>query len=65
MVQLADFFLGAVTYANRELSTNSAKLAIIKEIEAHSGYSLKNSTEPWEAKFNLLHFYPRETSPHG
>jgi hypothetical protein len=65
MVQLADFFLGAVTYTNRELSTNSAKLTIIKEIENHSGYSLKNSTEPWEAKFNLLHFYPRETSSRG
>jgi hypothetical protein len=65
MVQLADFFLGAVTYANRELSTNSAKVAIIKEIENCSGYSLRHSTEPWEAKFNLLHFYPRETSPRG
>jgi hypothetical protein len=63
MVQLADFFLGAVTYANRELFTNSAKLTVIKEIETRSGYSLKHSTEPWEAKFNLLHFYPRETSP--
>jgi hypothetical protein len=60
MVQLTDFFLGAVTYANRGLTGNNAKNAIIKRIKELSGYSLKYSTEPWESKFNLFHFYPRE-----
>jgi hypothetical protein len=65
MVQLVDFLLGAVTYANRGLSGNGAKIVLIKEIEAYSGYSLKHSTEPWESKFNLFHFYPREASSRG
>jgi hypothetical protein len=60
LVQLTDFILGAITYANRGNYNNNAKAAIIKRIKELSGYSLKYSTEPWESKFNLFHFNPRE-----
>jgi len=64
-VQLADFLLGAVTYSNRGLTTNIAKLAVIKRIKEASGYDLRMSTEPWETKFNLFQFRPRQDMPHA
>jgi len=59
ILQLCDFLLGAVTYANRNLGTSEAKLAITKEISTKYRVCLTESTTPWEEKFNLFHFKPR------
>ena len=59
LMQLCDFFLGAVTYANRGLQTNQAKLSVIHRLEDLFLYSLSQSTPPWETKLNLFHFVPR------
>lgn len=58
LLQLTDFFLGAVTYATRGLKTNQAKLIITKLIRDHIGHLLTRSTDPSEGKFNLFHFEP-------
>ncbi len=60
LLQLADLLLGAITYENRELHGNPAKRAIVQKIKGQLGISLMESTPPWETKFNLFHFSPRE-----
>lgn len=60
LLQLADLLLGAITYENRSLHGNPAKLAIVQKIKDQLGISLQDSTPPWETKFNLFHFSPRE-----
>jgi len=55
-LQLSDLLMGAVAYANRELSGSSAKLQLVERIRARSGYSLKKSTLLREDKFNLFHW---------
>jgi hypothetical protein len=62
ILQLCDLMLGAVTYRNRNLATNDAKLKIIKIIEDKIGQSLLVSTPPWETKFNLFHFVPKQSA---
>lgn len=61
LLQLADFLMGAIAYKNRNLNDNKAKLAVIDRICRLSGRSLQTSTPPWEEKFNLFIFTPRET----
>ena len=53
-MQLADLLLGAVSYANRGLDTNPAKVALIERIEAQAGLRLTASTSPGSLKFNLF-----------
>jgi hypothetical protein len=53
-LQLADFLIGALSYLHRNLSGNSAKLAIIGEIKKRSNLTLKWSTAPGRAKFDLF-----------
>lgn len=60
ILQLTDFLLGALMYATRKLDTSSAKIHITQLLEEKAGYSLTKSTEPWEVKFNLFHFWPRK-----
>ena len=60
LLQVADFFLGAVSYANRNLKTSQAKVILVKQIKDHIGQVLTKSTVPWEGKFNLFHFEPRQ-----
>lgn len=59
LMQLTDFLLGAVTYRNRNLSSNNAKTAIVKSIEGKLGAPLNHSTSLKEDKFNLFVFTPR------
>lgn len=59
LLQLCDFLLGAVTYANRTPQDSKSKFQISRMLEQRIGYSLKSSTPPWEEKFNLFHFSPR------
>jgi hypothetical protein len=53
-LQLADFLLGAVSYANRSLSGSTAKNALIARIRQRTGYSLLKPTLLREPKFNLF-----------
>lgn len=54
LVSLADFFIGAISYLHRGLSTSEAKLSIIKMIRKKSGYSLLAKTLYRETKFNVF-----------
>lgn len=60
LMQMADFLLGAVSYRNRNLSSNEAKIKIIELIENKIEASLIYSTSKKETKFNLFLFTPRE-----
>ena len=60
LLQIADFLMGAIAYKHRSLTTNETKLKLINRICQLSGRSLLTSTQPWEEKFNLFVFSPRE-----
>ena len=53
-LQLADLLIGAVSYINRGLSENKAKLALIERIQQRSQYSLTRTTLLRGDKFNLF-----------
>lgn len=59
LTQLTDFFLGALTYKHRHMTTNNAKALIIQLIEAKVKYPLTKSTPIREEKFNLFLFNPK------
>lgn len=63
-IQLADLFIGAVTYKSRELHLlekgSLAKKELINYIEIKAGYSLDEGTEPGETKFNIFDHQPRK-----
>jgi len=54
ILQLTDLMVGAISYVNRELHENAAKVAVVKTIQAKSGYSLTRTTLLRENKVNLL-----------
>jgi len=54
LMQLADFLLGAVSYRQRGLSDNRAKVAVVKRLEEKLGHNLLHSTQLQEDKFNLF-----------
>jgi hypothetical protein len=60
MLQLADLFIGAISYFNRKLSANIAKKNVVQSIMNHAGQSLRRSSPPWVDKFNLFIFTPTE-----
>ncbi|MBV8802454.1 MAG: hypothetical protein JO131_05750 [Gammaproteobacteria bacterium] len=60
LIQLTDLLLGALTYKHRNLTTNTAKLAIDKIIESKFKYPLTKSTPLREDKFNLFLFNPQQ-----
>ncbi len=60
LLQMCDFLVGAVCYANRKLQANKAKLKVIDALEKLSGSKLTNSTPPWEEKFNIFIFEPQD-----
>lgn len=62
VMQLADLLIGAVTYANRGLTTSVAKLALIHRIRQRTGYSLTQTTWMREPKLNLLNWQSRRPS---
>jgi len=59
-LQLCDFLTGAVSYANRELSGNLAKVALLDRLKHRSGYQLTRSTLLSERKFNVFIWQPQE-----
>jgi len=58
-LQLADLLLGAVTYANRELSGNDAKVAFVSRLRARTALQLTKTTLLQEPKVNLYFWKPR------
>lgn len=60
LMQLADLFIGAVSYSNRSLTGNKAKLRLISHIEEVGGRSLKRTSPKSEAKINVFKWLPKE-----
>lgn len=60
LLQLTDLIIGAVTYSNRELSGNEAKVKLINYIEEQSGRSLKLTSPKTESKINIFRWTPRK-----
>jgi Protein of unknown function (DUF3800) len=65
-IQLADLFMGAISYKARgeQLKPEASKVKkeVIEYLEAKSGYNISEGTEPWEAKFNIFEFQPKSIS---
>ena len=59
-LQLADLLIGAISYVNRGLTGNLAKLAIIEEIRERSGYTLIQTNLLRENKVNIFVWQPTE-----
>ena len=59
-LQIADFFIGAITYKARKEhkkeGASKVKIEIIKYLEEKSGYVLHDGTDPLEEKFNIFDF---------
>ncbi len=53
-LQLADLLIGTVSYANRNLATSTAKLALVERMRRRSGYQLTRTTLLQETKVNLF-----------
>lgn len=62
LTQVADLFLGALTYKHRNLTTNDTKTEIIELIERNIKRPLTESTPLREEKFNLFLFSPKSIS---
>lgn len=60
LVQLADLLIGALSYKHRKLSTNEAKLDLIRRIEAHSQSDLLLTTPIKQTKTNWFVWVPAE-----
>jgi len=60
LIQLSDLLIGAIGYANRNIKTSDAKLAIVERIRARSRLSLTKSTLPSERKMNLFRWSAQE-----
>ncbi len=61
-VQLADLLIGAVSYFNRGLQGNAGKTALVKRMQARSGYQLNKTTLLREDKVNLFRWYATEVN---
>jgi len=53
-LQLADFLIGTVAYANRGLESSQAKLALVRRMRERSSYKLTQTTLLQEDKVNLF-----------
>lgn len=54
LMQLTDLLIGAVSYANRGLTENAGKVALVERIRERSRYTLTRSTFPRESKVNIF-----------
>ncbi|MCM8750435.1 DUF3800 domain-containing protein [Thermomicrobiaceae bacterium CFH 74404] len=64
-VQLADLLTGIVSYANRKLTSSSAKITLVERMRERSGYSLTRSTLLAEKKVNVFCWTPRASRGFG
>lgn len=53
-LQLADLIIGIISYVNRGLESNSAKVALVNKMRERSGYSLRQTNLLRENKVNLF-----------
>lgn len=61
LLQIADLLIGALTYANRGLSTSPAKTAIVTRLRTGLGQEALTRTSAFAAtKFNILVWRPQE-----
>lgn len=59
ILQLTDFLLGALSYRNRGLTENNAKLSVVQCIEEKIKQGLESSTSLLRRKFNIFIFRPQ------
>ncbi len=64
LIQLCDFFIGAISYSNREDISKESKVKgeVISYLENSLSQSLCEGTAAWEMKFNMFKFSPKGTS---
>lgn len=62
ILQLADLLIGAVSYANRNLTTNLGKLQLVERMKKRSGYILTKTTLLREDKVNLFRWKATEAN---
>ena len=60
ILQLADLFIGAISYINRGLTGNAGKLEVVERIKERSRLSLRKTTLLRDTKMNILIWEPRE-----
>jgi hypothetical protein len=60
MLQLADLMIGAVSYANRNLSGNEGKQQIVNKMRERSGLNLLQTSPYGARKINLLRWQAQE-----
>jgi hypothetical protein len=59
-IQLADLLIGIISYANRGLSSNQAKVDLVETMRTLSGYKLTYTTLLREEKVNLFRWHAWE-----
>lgn len=59
-VQMADFLIGIISYANRHVDTSDAKLMLIRQMIHSTKHSLTRTTAPDEKKVNIFRWKPQE-----
>lgn len=59
-IQLADLLIGTISYANRNLSANKAKVALVERMRERSSLKLTTSTLPRARKVNVFIWSPWE-----
>lgn len=62
LIQLTDLLTGLVSYANRGLTSNEAKMVLIQQMRKRSRYDLNHTTFLREEKVNLLRWQASEGS---
>jgi len=60
ILQMVDLLIGAVSYANRGLSSSTAKQALVQRMRRRSGHDLTGTTLYREDKVNLLRWHASE-----
>ncbi len=59
LIQVSDLLIGVISYVNRELTGNSAKVQLTKRMSSRSGYSLTQTTLLQEEKVNIFRWRAR------
>lgn len=59
-MQLVDLLIGATSYVNREIGTNSAKTAVVKRVVQRGQVSLTSSSSIRRTKVNVFHWRPQD-----
>ncbi len=60
VLQLADLLIGSISYVNRGLTGNSAKIALVGKMQQRSGYTLVQTNLLRENKVNLFVWHATE-----